>query len=316
MLNRREFLVRALAGALAGVTTTALASKPLKLVFVHGRSQQDKDPTELKATWMDALKRGADKIGMRLPSNLEVAFPYYGDTLDEFTRQFNLPLTSDIQSKGSAVNEEFLNFQADIAEALRQQRGITDEQINAEYGDNPKPKGPLNWEWVQAILRALDKHGGGFNQFTLETFTRDVFLYTKRSVVHEKINQIVASSITEDPTIIVGHSLGSVVAYSVLRSDTRALKVSLFVTIGSPLGVRAIRDQFKPLRYPSVGSWYNAFDDRDVVSLYPLNTDNFPVTPAVENYDEVKNHTDNRHGIAGYLDDPSVANRILAALSR
>jgi hypothetical protein len=28
----------------------------------------------------------------------------------------------------------------------------------------------------------------------------------------------------------------------------------------------------------------------------------------------VKNHTDNRHGIAGYLDDPVVATRILNAL--
>ena len=87
MVNRREFLVCSLAGLLAGVTKNAFASKPPKLVFVHGRSQQGKDPTELKATWMDALKRGADKAGIGLPSNLEVAFPYYGDALDEFTRQ-------------------------------------------------------------------------------------------------------------------------------------------------------------------------------------------------------------------------------------
>jgi hypothetical protein len=35
---------------------------------------------------------------------------------------------------------------------------------------------------------------------------------------------------------------------------------------------------------------------------------------SIENYSMVKNHTDNRHGIIGYLDDPSVAKRITDAL--
>ena len=56
------------------------------------------------------------------------------------------------------------------------------------------------------------------------------------------------NSLTEDVTVVVGHSLGSVVAYSVLRNDRRALKVPAFITVGSPLGVRALRDTFRPLR--------------------------------------------------------------------
>jgi hypothetical protein len=35
----------------------------------------------------------------------------------------------------------------------------------------------------------------------------------------------------------------------------------------------------------------------------------------VENETDVQNHTDNRHGIAGYLNDPDVAWRIHAALA-
>jgi hypothetical protein len=52
-----------------------------------------------------------------------------------------------------------------------------------------------------------------------------------------------------------------------------------------------------------------------VVALNPLDRANFPVTPEVENYSAVINTTDNRHGIAGYLDDPAVAARLLMALS-
>ena len=87
------------------------------------------------------------------------------------------------------------------------------------------------------------------------------------------------------------------------------------MTVGSPLGVRAIRNQFKPLVRPNVGSWFNAYDDRDVVSLYPLDQNNFPIYPGVENYDGVRNHTSNRHGIVGYLDDPTIAKRILSQCS-
>jgi len=88
----------------------------------------------------------------------------------------------------------------------------------------------------------------------------------------------------------------------------------LFVTVGSPLGVRAVRDQFRPLGAPSVGKWYNAFDKSDVVALYPLDADNFPIQPAVENNNTVRNQTDNHHGIVGYLDKPDIAKRILDAL--
>jgi pimeloyl-ACP methyl ester carboxylesterase len=153
------------------------------------------------------------------------------------------------------------------------------------------------------------------SQTALEVFTRDVFLYTTRAGVRDEIDRIVASAMTEQQqTVVVGHSLGSIVAYHVLQSDSRSLRVPLFLTVGCPLGVRPIRNQFAPLRFPlPVKQWLNAFDTRDVVSLYPLDKTNFPVTPEIENYPKINNSTDNRHGIAGYLDD-SVAERILNAL--
>lgn len=101
-----------------------------------------------------------------------------------------------------------------------------------------------------------------------------------------------------------------------LREDPRARQVPLYITVGSPLGVRSIRDQLKPLKSPKPAkAWYNAYDERDLVALYPLDRDNFPVTPAITNDGKVKNHTDNRHGVVGYLDDPAVAKAIYDALT-
>src|SRR5207247_6978426 len=129
-----------------------------------GRGEQGLDAATLISVWIDTLRKGAIAIGRTLPSQMEAVFPFYGDTLDKFTRDFDVPLASDIHQKGGSVQDEFLAFQAQLVEELRQQAGVTDAQVDAEYGTNPKPKGPLNWEWVQALLRSLDKHGGGMSQ--------------------------------------------------------------------------------------------------------------------------------------------------------
>jgi hypothetical protein len=231
-INRRTLLRLASASALTSIMAEAAAApSPLRLVFVHGRGQQGLDHTVLKAQWIETLTRGAQTFGATLPNGIDVAFPYYGDTLDRLTHEFNLPVASDIHAKGGAVEDEFLAFQALVADSLRERSGVTDAQVDVEYGTNPKPKGPLNWEWVQAILRALDKHGGGMSQAAIESFTRDVFLYTTRPGVRSQIDAVVSAALTEQPTVVVGHSLGSVVAYNVLCSDRRSLRVEITLTL-------------------------------------------------------------------------------------
>jgi hypothetical protein len=316
-MDRRQLLALAGAGLATSVLPARAAdSHPVRLVLVHGRSQQGLNPADLQSNWLETLRRGAAKINRSLPERLDVVFPYYGDKLDEFARQFDLPLTTDIQAKGSPVNTDFLNFQAQVAEEMRQRAGVTDAQVLEEFGTNTTEKGPQNWAWVQAIIRAIDRNAGGVSQSVLETFMRDVYLYTTRMGVRDNIDRIVGSALNETPCVVIGHSLGSVVAYNVLRNDRRPLNVRAYVTVGSPLAIRAVRDRFRPIGFPTLArTWYNAFDPRDVVSLYPLDAANFPVTPSIENFGGVNNATDNRHGIVGYLDDADVAKHVLDALA-
>lgn len=119
----------------------------------------------------------------------------------------------------------------------------------------------------------------------------------------------------DSPTVVVGHSLGSVVAYNVAVNRKPSV-TTLLLTVGSPLGLRAVRDNLVPLKNPSGNKgWYNAYDRRDVVSLYPLNKTYFGVTPPITNHGKVNNGTDNRHGIIGYLDDKLVAKTIHSCLT-
>ena len=117
--------------------------------------------------------------------------------------------------------------------------------------------------------------------------------------------------------VVVAHSLGTIVAYNLLRREGEENKwdIPFFMTLGSPLGVTMIKESLKPIRSPKcVAKWVNALDLTDVVALYPLEKPHFGVQPAIENLTHVQNETENRHGIIGYLSDKVVAKRIFDAL--
>lgn len=288
----------------------------MRLLFVHGRSQGGKNPETLKAVWLEALGKGLHRAGLKLLSNVEVAFPFYGDLLDKFAADFELPADPAVVPKGSPVFNDYAAFRAEVAEEMRKRANLSDAEVRAEAGEElPTEKGVQNWAWVQAIIRLLDRNVVAVSEGTIEVFLRDVYLYSRRKTVQMQIDAIVAKELTDNTTVVIGHSLGSVVAYNVLRS--RAAKVPLFVTVGSPLGIRAIRSSLAPLvNAAGKTGWYNAYDPRDVVSLYPLDADNFNVDPAIQNNGQVDNWTENRHGIIGYLDDPQIAKAIFDGLDQ
>jgi len=154
---------------------------------------------------------------------------------------------------------------------------------------------------------------------SIAAFTHDVYRYLRNIGVRDRIETGVRAAFAAgEPMVVVGHSLGSVVGYNLLRRDGERERwnVPLFVTVGSPLAVTAIKRQLSPVRYPEcVGRWFNASDPRDVVALHPLTAAHFATTPAVENKTDVDNRTENRHGISGYLEDAEVARRIHAGLT-
>lgn len=110
--------------------------------------------------------------------------------------------------------------------------------------------------------------------------------------------------------------MGSIVSYIVLNKNPD-YNVKKYITVGSPLGLKSIEKYLgASKRMPECikNGWYNAFDERDFVALKPLDKIHFNIRPAIENYDKVLNFTDNKHGIAGYLEDKIVAERIYQGL--
>lgn len=289
-----------------------------RILFIHGRSQENKSSDILRGEWMPALHRGLAAASVTLPAELEYDFPFYGKTLFDYAEFMDAPLDDEIKQKGGEVEDKnYLKFRSEMFEAIRERAGISEEQVNEEYKllGEAVTKGPQNWEWVQRILKALDRHAPHLREKVLDQFVRDVYVYLTNQAVRDEINAIVDDVITDEPTIVVSHSLGTVVAYDVFTKTDKVHRVPVFITLGSPLGIEGIRSKLKPIKHPEKANrWFNAYDERDVVALQPLDGKHFGVSPAIENKNDVDNHTDNRHGIAGYLDDPEVARNIANAI--
>lgn len=288
----------------------------MNLVLIHGRDQQGKNKDKLAKEWMDALNEGLTKSGLVLPQGINIIFPFYGDLLDSLVKKVE-EASNGFTTKGDA-KDSLLEFEYELYSEVAENAGISDQEISKHVEGNVKgvqEKGPFNWEWVQGILRALDRHTP-LGDASVKRFTRDVYTYLYYDAVRAEIDEFVLDALQPGPTVLVGHSLGSVIGYDILR-DADAQIVE-YITVGSPLGLNSIKKKLAtPLAFPDAiqGDWFNAYDDRDYVALHPLDNRNFDIDPAVINYDRVLNKTSNRHGITGYLDDKEVAKRIYDALT-
>jgi len=286
----------------------------MKLIFIHGRSQHGKVASALQAQWEAALLSGLTSAGLASPQGVEVAFPFYGDLLDDLVRQVNAPLMTDVITRGATPNSAELQFQSEMLRELADGAGLTEAEISRHLTGHAHERGPLNWEWVHALLQALDRTPLGAG--AIDRFTRDVFVYLTYRAVRDRIDEVVSSTLTPEPSLVVAHSLGTIVGYNVLKNAGPDIRVPLFVTLGSPLGIRAIKHRLeRPLAMPPcVSRWYNALDERDVVALYPLDSLHFPIAPPIENNSSAQNSDSDRHGIDGYLSDRKVAQTIFRAL--
>jgi hypothetical protein len=293
-----------------------------ELVLVHGRSQELKDPVALKAEWLDALRAGLAKNGLELPvPETSVHFPYYGDTLIQLIAGKTPEEAAKIIVKGDAGDAGYLDFVGAVLDEVQADRGVTDDDVIAAVGPDVVEKGVLNWPWVRSVLTVLDGRVPGTSGLVLALATNDVYEYLVARSIRDEIDEGVSAAFTPGvETVVVAHSLGTVVAYNVLRQigAREGWVVPQLVTVGSPLGITRIRQEIVPPRWPScVGAWFNAMDDRDVVALYPLTPEHFDVGAGHEivNRTGVDNHTENRHGISGYLDDAATAKVIHDALT-
>jgi PGAP1-like protein len=130
---------------------------------------------------------------------------------------------------------------------------------------------------VQKALKALSKSSffAGVAEHLMIADVKQVTRYMRDRALREEIETCVREAITPDTRVVVGHSLGSVIAYEVLAASAADLGVTTLVTLGSPLGIpNVIFDRLTPPPEHGKGSWpscldrwHNIADPGDVVAL-------------------------------------------------
>jgi hypothetical protein len=295
------------------------------VVYVHGNGNKSRKES-LKAEWDRALfdqDMGA-RTAMAYWAHLRYPEPLPDNTFDELAviPEDAVLLPGEEAARPSEVApgqllQETLaeaRLQAPDAEALDSGTSAPDGATSAldtwlqrmAYGADAVVEGedaatlgpglealPLPRSARVAIFRALVKI----------TF-KDVYAYFFGGFA-EAMRDVLRKAIADadGPVVVVSHSLGTIIAYDVLREDAfRAKQVPLFLTLGSPLAVTEVQDLVTaPLLVPAgVQEWRNVADARDLVALDSTVRPEYDPERLCSDF-LVVNDSGNHHGIREYL---------------
>ncbi len=113
---------------------------------------------------------------------------------------------------------------------------------------------------------------GGLNSLALVNRTlRQVTRYLTEPAIRAHAVGQVLEHITASTRVVIGHSLGSVVAYEALSTLPPTPRLPLLITLGSPLGLSAINRRLgQPPGYPAaIRKWVNIAAPDDIVAARP-----------------------------------------------
>ena len=242
------------------------------VVCVHGVGQQLKGEDVLAGEWVPALRDGmrrADAGKAVLPGAGDVGFAFYGDVFRPAGRRLAV---------GDAwlIADDLDDFERDLLAAWWRGAAEFDPGVIAPDASSLArvPGG------VQRALRALSGSAffAGVAERALLHDLRQVRLYMTDPGIRETVQERVAAVVDGETQVLVGHSLGAVVAYEALCAHPE-WPVRALVTLGAPLGIRnLIFDRLRPSpglldgvlagRWPGgAAAWVNVADAGDVVAL-------------------------------------------------
>jgi hypothetical protein len=236
-----------------------------RVIAVHGIFNTHSGERSMAENWVPALLDGVTRAsgdGRLAPSDVDCVF--YGDVFRPAGRMLGAPATPG----GPDVSDpdEVALLKAWWDEAARTDPGV------------PPPGEPTLGvrTGVQAALAALacSRYLAGPGERLLVHWLQQVRRYFADEECRATIQKRFAGRVGPETEVVVAHSLGSVVAYEALCAHPE-WNVGMFVTLGSPLGIRnVVLDRLRPApvrlrgHWPeSVRGWTNIADANDFVAL-------------------------------------------------
>lgn len=262
-----------------------------RIVLVHGIAQERESADSLEATWLPSLAGGVRIAGFgdladtlwrdARPGPLSTRMAFYGDLFRTADQQgTDDELTAEEWAVGGPLAREWLDRIA--LRATRPADRMLAERERELLDDPGEVQGAR--AALRPVLRALSatrpiaRFGAGFAERFVTRALRQVSRYFTDDALRERALARVTDLVDEDTAVLLGHSLGSVVAYEAAHRLDRPLP--LLLTLGSPLGLRTVvydRLRPQPPAVPPVARrWVNLVDPDDLVAAEPDLSLGFP----------------------------------------
>jgi len=294
-----------------------------KLLFVHGINNQGGSAKAIKSDWAQWIVAGLSKAGLPTSPPSDVRAAFYGDLLARATEVRSSNPQSGVAEMGPIDREFTSKAVASLYVEVQNIVGLSDEVVQGYNETNIAPMGDgIHKSWLKAIARALEDTLPSQGKYLARVFLPQASAYLDSTTLRRQIDSLVREQIFQDlttdvPVVIVSHSLGTIVSYSILRELGEKVRCPLFLTLGSPLGIEIVKQCLHPIRKRPEGVklWVNGSDLKDFVALHPkLDADTFGSND-IENITSIQNNNDDRHSIEGYLQNTSIAQTLADTFS-
>lgn len=283
----------------------------MRLVLVHGIGHQGLNSNWVIEAWMAALKAVVSPSDFALLKRQEIIAPFYGDVLYVETQGTSASGVEAVPMSVGLAQEDELEFMGFALQEAASALGVSEAQIlAANPSDEALEQGFPHDRRVIALASALEGISPFQGRILLRVLSQ-AFVYLRRPQARKKVDDIVRRAIGDSPCVIVGHSLGSVVTFNLLRET--GPQVPFYMTIGSPLAIKAVQSALgRPLRRPDrVHRWLNGADRNDFITLGRiLNASTFG--PGIENVEDVDNGPES-HDSNMYLRNKSLSDALVSA---
>lgn len=224
----------------------------VQLVITHGRSHAFNVPSLTQRPLEEATRWGLERVDFPDFATIPISLAFYGD----YWRPDAAELERVLENVQAAPTE----VQQQIADDMLAAAGVAAEAEAAALEG-------LGFDSLNGLATVLDRHlrlGDAVVGLLLDdvgSYFDDARL---RSLAIDRVAEAVAGA--NDDVILLGHSLGSVVVYDLVR-ERPDLPVRGLITLGSPLGLPTILRRMAAPRFPDgLARWVNVFDPRDLVT--------------------------------------------------
>jgi len=244
----------------------------VRVVGVHGIGQSKTSQHQLTVDWGRALQRGIDSLPNSAACTASLEVPHWTALLARGTDR--LGPEDDLFGESVPMEPAEEEFVAEVfADLVRPEDVVFAETQPLATLGPPKLWSPRLTRLAMAYDR---RRPGGGGQFMVRRM-REVRYYLTKPALAAEVRAFVRDGFTVDAGVVIGHSLGSVIAYDLLRhkevgaAGTPGSALHTLVTCGSPLGIPAVRRLMgitdgTPLQLDSHIRWVNVFDPDDFIT--------------------------------------------------